>query len=543
MFAAVLGLQALTAQDDSLNLAALEHGRLTVWVVRPANERPPESEVPVYRSTQPGFHESTTSALGQNAGSFGQNAGSYGVDASSTTISAPSSPTAVNARAPGDTTAAGSGYTEQSAGSYGQNAGGFGSNAGGYGQTTGSLGEDESSLGQTAGSYGRTLTGFGDSLNTLGQPKKTVAPPFRIATRSASSNAFEQELHGAFPDLKVVYSDIYASQLAATLSAAAGSASYPDVLIGPLTGAGWQKVEGRYGAAVVRRADFVPDGLSSGDGVPEFTVVAGAPHADAARAFALWAGEIVGGCVQCGVRSTAGAMSAEENKAAAVAISAMNALLQGEGPGSAADPAMATWSAALGMSVLKTDGGKSATGVRVAVVRSSVDGALAAVSLRVVAGAMYGAAHPLVVLRRTAGAWRVLQVSLNLPPLEAERARVALTRETTPASTTEQKGGVLGVTLRSPDNGSSLEAQPALSWDNKGGAGLEVIEWQACEGSACGDSHLYFVPDQNQRLRTGTTAEFARADERYRWRVWSVGAAGATKLSPWRTFRVTAAAP
>jgi hypothetical protein len=33
-------------------------------------------------------------------------------------------------------------------------------------------------------------------------------------------------------------------------------------------------------------------------------------------------------------------------------------------------------------------------------------------------------------------------------------------------------------------------------------------------------------------------AEFANANGRYRWRVWSVGAHGAVEISPWRTFRL-----
>jgi hypothetical protein len=541
LLAAIPLASGADAQDLTV-LRALDHGTLIVWVVRPANQMRPKSDTPVFAASQPGFHEATTSALGQNAGGFGQNAGSYGVDASSTTISAPSSPTAVNARQPGDTTAAGSGYTEQASGSFGQSSGGFGQNAGGYGQTTGSLGQNAGSAGQTAGTYGQTLTGFGDSLSTLGQPRKTSAPPFRLATRGASSNLFEQQLHSAFPDLKVLYSDVYASELTADLSAAAAAHSSPDVLIGALTGAGWQKAESRYGAAEVRRADFVPDGLSSGDDAPEYAAVAGAPHADAARAFIVWAGEMRGGCVQCGVRSTNGELSAAEQKASLAAIAAMGKVLEGVALGAAADPAMTAWPAMLGLNVLQYGPGDSrGDGAQVGVVRCSVNGALAAVTLRVSAAGVYGAVHPLIVLRRTAGAngvWRVLQVSLNLPSAEAEGARAALTTDTAPVAAAEQHAGVLGVTLRAPDNGSQMQPEPKLGWDNGGGAGLEVVEWQSCATGSCGDSHLYFVPDHNQRLRTEATAEFARADGNYRWRLWSVGAAGAVKLSPWRTFVV-----
>jgi hypothetical protein len=75
-------------------------------------------------------------------------------------------------------------------------------------------------------------------------------------------------------------------------------------------------------------------------------------------------------------------------------------------------------------------------------------------------------------------------------------------------------------------------------WDNRGGAGLQVVEWQRGEGGAWSDGRLYLVEDRNPTLRTQVLAEFANANGRYRWRVWSVGARGALEISPWRTFRL-----
>jgi hypothetical protein len=79
---------------------------------------------------------------------------------------------------------------------------------------------------------------------------------------------------------------------------------------------------------------------------------------------------------------------------------------------------------------------------------------------------------------------------------------------------------------------------PQLVWDNRGGAGLQVVEWQRGEDGAWSDTRLYLVEDRNPTLRTQVMAEFADANGRYRWRVWSVGAHGDLQISAWRTFRL-----
>lgn len=78
---------------------------------------------------------------------------------------------------------------------------------------------------------------------------------------------------------------------------------------------------------------------------------------------------------------------------------------------------------------------------------------------------------------------------------------------------------------------------PELWWDNGGGAGLQVVEWQRSRGGWL-DAHLYLAPDHNPKLQTRVTAQFANSQGRYRWRVWSVGAEGEMKISPWRTLNI-----
>jgi len=258
----------------------------------------------------------------------------------------------------------------------------------------------------------------------------------------------------------------------------------------------------------------------------------------AARAFALWMsepGKDCPGCVQV-------ALASEERAAAAVATSAMKRLLNGESMGDEADPAMAGNLSEGVRRMLTTTGGAVAgeASFRVEVEHASTNGRLAAVALRVVASSknVFGVAHPLVVLRTAKnGQWRVLQMSLNLPQFEQTNVRETL-METAPTSASEQRGGVKGVSLATPHDGAQCVPQPELVWDNNGGAGLQVVEWQRGRGGSWSDARLYLVEDRNPRLQTHVIAQFASEAGRYRWRVWSVGAQGDMKISPWRTFSV-----
>jgi hypothetical protein len=174
------------------------------------------------------------------------------------------------------------------------------------------------------------------------------------------------------------------------------------------------------------------------------------------------------------------------------------------------------------------------------VVKATQNGRLAAVSLRVVAASdkVFGLAHPLVVLRLGSdGQWKVLHVSLNLPAIDEEKARRAL-MNTAPPADAEIRDGVKGVKLASPGEGETRPPMPRLVWDNGGGAGLQVVEWQRSAGDGWSDARLFLVGDQAARLQIDVTAEFAIFQARYRWRVWSVGAGGLMKISPWRTLNI-----
>ncbi len=169
-----------------------------------------------------------------------------------------------------------------------------------------------------------------------------------------------------------------------------------------------------------------------------------------------------------------------------------------------------------------------------------MNGSLAAVGLRVVVSSakVFGVAHPLVVLRAAKdGQWKVLQMSLNLTQHEEANERQALMLSNPPTAA-EQNAGVKGIAQASPMDGQTLAQVPQLVWDNHGGAGLQVVEWQRGEGGAWSDARLYLVEDRHPTLRTQVMAEFADANGRYRWRVWSVGTHGAVEISPWRTFRL-----
>jgi hypothetical protein len=171
---------------------------------------------------------------------------------------------------------------------------------------------------------------------------------------------------------------------------------------------------------------------------------------------------------------------------------------------------------------------------RVDVLSVRINGALATVALRVVVSSdrEFGMTHPLMVLRKADdGRWRVLQVSLNLPL--PEQAAESLELMLSDPASAERKTGVVGIKLAAPADGETRAPQPELWWDNGGGAGLQVVEWQRGLGT-----RLFLVPDRAARLQTRVTAAFAKQPGTYRWRVWSVGAGGAMKISPWSTMKI-----
>jgi hypothetical protein len=516
-------------------LDALQGGTLIVWFVGAADPQTNANAFAGLRSAAPmGYQEQTTGNFGQNASTFGQNAAGYGVDSSSATIS--TAQPVQGADAP-STTPNGVGYKEQASGSFGKNAGSYGTTAGSYGTDSSRVGQNAASYGTSASNHGQDVASFGNSTSTLANAGNAPPPP--TTTRDPMMDQFEERLRKVFPDLQAKFTYVKPEELKERLTAARGTTAYPDILLGALPTAWGTSMQGDFGLAMLRPANFYQNGVTQN--VPhgeQFAILARAQHMQAARALALWMSEPDEDCPGC----VQAALSKAERASAAVAMSAVRRLLHGEVLGAEADPEMAGDSSEGVQRMLTTTGNTNAgkVSLQVEVERASTNGNVAAVALRVVVSSdsVYGVAHPLVVLRAAKdGRWRVLQASLNLPQFEQENVRQTL-MESNPDSEAEQRAGVKGVSLASPQDGATRTPSPDLVWDNGGGAGLQVVEWQTGQGGSWSDARLYLVQDRNPRLQTHVRAEFAGDAGRYRWRVWSVGARGEMKISPWRTFNV-----
>ncbi|MGA7158681.1 MAG: hypothetical protein WBY53_17680 [Acidobacteriaceae bacterium] len=530
-------------------LAALRKGPLVVWYLS-ASAQPPESALQavaaLHNATPLNYSEKTTGNFGQNAASYGQDAGSYGQDADTRSISVPSIPADRDATT---ATPNGFGYKEKEASNEGQNAAGYGSNAsnngkpasaegqnaGGYGQNAGGYGTEASSVGQNASSYGAGSA----SGNAPAEAQNANASAAQGPLSDAGAEQVRENLREAFPDLQMRFVAVAPNQLLARLTAVRGTADAPDVLLGRLPATWWNGMDSEFGLTMLRPAVFYPNGsIDNPESTEEVAILAHAPHMEAARAFALWMSEPGSGCPGC----VLGGLAGNEGAAAAVAKSAVERLMSGEPLGSVADPEIATDSSRDVRRMLATMGSANTAndGVRVQVEHASLHGALAAVSLRVVVSShgVFGVVHPLVVLRQAKDSqWRVLQLTLNLPQYEQANEERAL-MVSDPPTEKEQRSGVMGITQAAPMDDQTVAQMPQLVWDNHGGAGLQVVEWQHGEGDGWSEARLFLVQDTNARLRTQVMAGFAAVSGRYRWRVWSVGAHGELKLSPWRTFRL-----
>ena len=524
--------------------AALRQGTLVVWFVIAPVKTPQtgfEAVAALHDATPLNYQERTTGNLGQSASSYGQDAGSYGVDADSRSISTPSV-------APGQNTTAatpnGIGYRQQAASTFGQNASSYGTASSNTGQPSSTLGQNAGGYGQSAGSYGTAASNLGTAASNFGAGNNAPAQNSAGASvqQTASSPAAEDarsRLRETFPDLQMKFVVVDGDQLKSRLAATRGTTDFPDVLLGTLPSAWWNGMDNEFGLSMLRPAVFYPNGVTdSAPGVEEIAILAHAQHMQAARALALWMSEPESGCPGC-VRA---GLAGKDMAVAAIAKDVVERLVNGRPLSEMTDPEMATESSESVRRMLATMGNTSASGdgVRVQVEDASVNGSLAAVALRVVVSSsgVFGVAHPLVVLRATKdGRWKVLQMSLNLPQAVQTSEREALML-TAPPSTAEQRAGVKGVSQAAPQDGQTLSQIPELVWDNPGGAGLQVVEWQRGEAGSWSDARLYLVQDRNSKLQTHVQAEFADTNGRYRWRVWSVGAEGDVKISPWRTFRL-----
>jgi hypothetical protein len=537
LLATLLLASTACAQEIPELLQPLRHGPLTIWVIGPA--QPKVKLASNYAQTAPGamdYKEQNSGSFGQSASNYGQSAGSYGLPSDTPTIS-------TRQPAQGQDAPEGSGYREQTAGSFGQtssstgtNASDHGQNAGSFGQNAASVGTNASNHGQTAGSFGQAAGSFGVGATPSGQPGTSPGNPAKPAP-SRLQQELAAALKAAFPDLYVRFTDIPSDQLQPRLTAALNSGDYPDILVGQLPDTWDNSLRARFVLLTIQPASVYNDGLA--DSRPQdaaVSITTRAPHREPARAMALWASELGSPCNGC--------LQADSAKTAysSVAITAATRLLQGQPIADLADPQIAAFPPILGRSLLLTSANTTAddSAAHLQVVNATRNGRLAAVSLRMVATSekVFGTAHPLVILRLAAdNQWKVLHISLNLPAADEERARQAL-MSTTPNATAEAQAGVLGVKLATPAEGDTRPPLPDLSWDNAGGAGLQVVEWQTALDTGWSDPRLFLVSDNASRLQTQVTAAFAIHQTRYRWRVWSIGAGGETKLSPWRTFNV-----
>jgi len=495
----------------------LRRGQLVVWVVKASTAVPRDLHIPQYRTPTPGYTESTTGALGQTASSYGQTAGSYGTSTDSASIAVPTAEQLAAAEANGGLPA----YNEQTSGSFGQ--------------TAGSVGTVASDHGQTAGSYG-------ESLSTIAQAGNAPAIQAAKAAQGPSKFLLEMEsrLGLGFTGVQVKYREVEPEKLGEKLKSAQAD-EFPDLLVGTLPAAWWNGLQRQYGLAMLRPAIRLADGVSNGTVFsPDVAILAHAPHKDVARAAVIWLSEGSGACAGCSESAVLEHATKEARIAAAKASTAMAQLLQGNGLGDLADPAIAEIAPRSVRAMLATTGNESIDGsaTRVEVNGAEVVGRLAAVMLRVVGSTdrAFGVAHPLVVLRKEEdGSWRVLHVSLNQPAWQSRDVGGVLVQGC-PEKMCE--GGLLGISQAAPPDGDVRPLTPELWWDNGGGSRLQVVEWQFADASGWSDAHLYLVPDTGVRLQTRVTAGFASLGGKYRWRVWSVGAEGEMKISGWKTLVV-----
>jgi hypothetical protein len=543
LLAGVVASQTQTQSGGQVErLAALRQGGLTVWFVG-APMHPPQTNLQaiaaLHYATPLTYQETTTGNFGQEASTYGQNSGSNGVDADSPSIS--TSHAAAGEDAPA-ATPNGIGYRQQEPGSFGQEASTYGTAASNYGTSGSGSGQNGSSFSQEASTYGTAASNHGTDVANFGNSTSTIADAANSAPTPPSdpvAEAFKEKLEQAFPDLQLKFTEVDPNDLKDRLIAERGTADYPDVLIGAIPEGWWNGMQSEFGLVMLQPASFYPNGVTENPpSAEQFAILARAPHMQAARAFALWMSEPYAGCPGC----VQAGLSKQEQAAAAVATSAVERLLNGEPLGEEADPAMARSSSLGARRMLATIGNRSAGDAvpHVEVEHASTNDSLAAIALRVEVSSrgVFGVAHPLVVLRTAKdGRWRVLQVSLNLQQIEQENVRQTL-MESSPTSAAEQRAGVKGVSQASPQDGDTRSPMPELVWDNGGGAGLQVVEWQMGRDGGWADARLYLVQDRSPRLQTHVRAEFADDPGQYRWRVWSVGAHGEMKISPWRTFNV-----
>ncbi len=523
MVASVMAAQS-TSHDP---LQPLDDAHLTVWVL---TRTPPAEKPAVIAGARPlapiTYSEQSAGSFGQSAGSFGKPASSVGEDADTRKISTPE---------------AGTGYTEQTSGNFGQPSSNTGTAASSYGQTASSYGQTSSSYGQAASTHGQTSSSYGHTLSTIAHAGDVGSRP----VRNAVLDELRPMVRSALDELQVNYVSVETDELKQRLEVTQGKPECPDVIVGNLPQVWWTDLQARYGARMAEAAWDVPDGVSSSpEFQPQYALLARSPHPQAARLFLLWLLEGAAGAPSSGL--DADKMTPRQVELAKVARAAVQSLAHGGSVGSLADPQMAPMMDSLGWTIgvpTTTDGTVSEADdapMQVQVLSVMRSDELGVVAMRVITSAdrVFGVTHPLLVLRRQKdGSWKVLHVSLNLPAADLRAEADALEATEAPALSGHVET-LKGITKAAPQDGDVRAPRPELWWDNPGGAGLQVVEWQMGRGESWSDARLFLVPDQGSRLRTRVSAGFAAGTARYRWRVWSVGAKGRMVISSWSTFTV-----
>jgi len=520
----VLSAATGAQQTAASATAALEEGPLVVWMVTPGTPadraRIAARRQAAARVLPTTVQERTLNEFGKPSSEHGQTAGSYGT---------PSSNVGQNASDVG-----------QTAGSYGTTPSGLGRPSSEHGQTAGSYGTPAGNFGQTAGSYG-------DSIASANQPRPIASPPSKTPVRNEVRDALQSELQLKFHDLNARFVDVIVEDLQDRLAAVAGSADYPDVVLGPFLPSWWDG--SGLGLAMLGSLSFMDAAEQvdtsgrhfdpvGGQRVARAVVLTRAPHPERARAFVVWLRD-ENGCLRCGRIP----VDKKVETPVSVAVAALAQVLQGDGLGAAADPEAAKFNAELARQLALNPPPQSVLDglhFRMDVMDARANDRLAVVSVRAIGSSehAFGVVHAVAVLRKDASnRWKVLQVSPNIAPASVDNASTALRRFAVNVPP-DKVAHLAAVSQAAPPDGDYRQPQPDLWWDNSGNAGLLAVEWQANLGGWT-DPRLMLVADNDPRLQTRVTATFARNPGEYRWRVWSVGAGGVVVLSPWRRLLIS----
>lgn len=542
-----VGLCAAAAAQDASWVsatAALKDAPVTVWVVTPGNQAErtrallaDAQKFVKQHAAAPGYSESTAGSFGKPSSEIGQTAGSAG----------------------------------QTAGSFGRTASSVGQNAGSYqgglpGGNASDTGQSASSYGQTAGSFGQTSSTFGQ---TLGGQSLGPAPPAAQARplepiRNRDREQYLTGIPGVTESMRLV--GVATEELLDRLQAVEGTPAYPDVLLAaphPLGGASDKELT-MLGWPDGADADPPHTEKSWRDLWP--TILVKAPHPAQARAYVVYLRDGTS-CWDCGHGS-----AEKVDPLVSEAIAVAGQVLSGNGLGMSADADAARFSGPLAQTIsLAAYDGNIPQGLAFRVdakQQVAISDHLAIVPLRTIVSSptAFGVAHSLVVLRKNdQGKWKVLQLSSNLgterlakdislwntlaaaakprPTTSCRRCdtKVVATSAPAPELPLRAPSSVpLGVSLAAPADDDTRSPQPPLWWDNKGGAVLQVVEWQMQlgEGDRWTDPRVQLVPDLDFRVQTQVAAAFATMPGLYKWRVWSVAKDGTTVLTPWRRLHI-----